>query len=919
MNYLARLRSWLKWMVKPRRLENEMEAEVRFHLESYAADLVRNGVSEPEAMRRARIEFGGVESHKDAMRASLGQRFWSELLVDVRYGGRMLRKNPGFAAIAVASLALGIGANTAIFTLAKAALLDTLSVPHPDQLRLLTWTQDDRSLVSSIWGDFYPDGNGHSVVASFSYPVYQQLRRNHALGDLFAFKEVIVGRGRLTATIDDQPTTVTGELVSGNYFAGFGVGTVVGRPIEPADDVATGAPVAVISNAFWERSFGRSPTVIGKTIKLNLIPVTIVGVAPPGFTGASHVEVSPDLFLPLSTQPVIVPRETGSILTDPEIWWVQVMGRLQPGISESAARASLAVTLDQAVRATMTVPKDATLPPLSLSPGARGWLSYEDRQLEQPSSILLVLAGLVLLLACANIANLLLARSAARQREMSVRIALGASKARIVRQLLTESLMLSMLGGIAGLALGYAGRDAIPRLLLSKWGSEQFASRFDWRVFAFTMAISALSGLLFGVGPAWQATRAIVNAGLKDSAGTATRRSKGFAGKTLVIVQVSLCMLLLVGAGLFVRTLANLNSIDTGFRPKGILLFAISPPKQRYPAPKNVEVLHQIEESIASLPGVKSVALSADPLLAQTASNDGFFPDNLPDGQPPKAGREQFTLLNSVGQNFFATMGIPVLYGRAFDFRDTPTSPKVAIINRALARKEFAGINPVGKTFTTDEKDRYEIIGVSADAKYADLRDDPPPTFYVLYLQQKDDRDDMTFEVRTSGDPAGLVGAIRAVVQSVDKDLPLIDVRTQSEQIRSSLAPERIFATLAAGFGALALILASIGVYGIMAQTVARRVNEIGVRMALGAPARQVLVMILRETSWLSVIGIGAGLGAALLLTRFLSSMLFGLKPTDPLTLTFAAVLLFAIAMLAGWGPARRASLIQPMQALRHE
>ena len=916
MKLLRQVRSWLKWITKPQTLENEMEAEVRFHIESYAADLARQGAPEREAMRRARIEFGGIESHKDAMRASLGMRLWSELNADVRYGMRMLRRSPGFTTIAVASLALGIGANTAVFTLAKAALLDRLSVPHPDQLRLLAWNQDDKSVVGSMWGDGYPDGKGNFVVASFSYPVYEQLRQqNHTLGDLFAFKELGGGLDRMTATIDNHAEVVTGELVSDNYFSGFGVGTVVGRPIEPADDIAPGGvPVAVISDAFWARRFGRSPAVIGKAIKLNLVAVTIVGVAPSGFTGAAHVEVSPDVFLPLTMQPIIAPKGKSSLLNDPEIWWVQVMGRLQPGISEESARASLAVTLNQAVQATMTVPKDATLPPLTLIAGNRGWLNYADRQLEQPSSVLLALTGLVLLLACANIANLLLARSVPRQREMSVRLALGAGKARIVRQMLTESLMLSMLGGTAGLVFGYMGHNAIPRLLSSKWDAAPIGGRFDWSVFAYALMISLFSGLLFGAGPAWQATRSIINAGLKDSAKTLTRR-RGSAGKALVVVQVALCMLLLVGAGLFVRTLVNLNAADMGFQQNGLLLFAINPPRVRYPAPKNVEVLHEIEEKIAPLPGVESVALSAEPLLAQTASNDGFFPE----GQPRRPGREQFALSNSVGQNFFATMGIPVLYGRAFDFRDTPTSPKVALINQALARKEFAGMNPVGKTFKTEEEERYEIIGVSADAKYADLRDDAPPTFYLLYRQQNDARHGMTFEVRTSGDPGSVVGAIRAAVQSVDRDLPLIDVRTQTEQIKASIAPERIFAAVTAGFGVLALILATIGVYGIMACSVGRRVNEIGIRMALGAPASQVLRMILRETAGLAAIGVGAGLGAALLLTQFLRSMLFGLKPTDPATLAGAAALLFAIAMLAGWGPANRAALIQPMQALRHE
>jgi hypothetical protein len=373
MKLLARLRSWLRWIVNRKRLESEMETEVRFHMESCAADLVRKGVPPQDAMRQARVAFGGVESHKDAMRASFRLRWWDELWADIRYGTRMLRKSPGFTAIAVVSLALGIGVNTAAFTLAKTALLDTLSVSRPDQLRLLGWTQDDRSVVSRMCGDFYPDGKGHNVVASFSYPVYEQLRdRNHSLGDLFAFKELSNSFDRLTATIDDHAEMITGELVSGDYFRGFGVRPVLGRPIEPVDDTSPrGAPVAVISDAFWARRFNRSSSVIGQTVKLNLVPITIIGVAPKSFTGASHVEVSPDVFLPLSLQPVIAPKGGRSLLSDPDTWWLQIIGRLQPGVPEESARASLAVALDQAVRATMTIPKDGTLPPLRLLPGNR--------------------------------------------------------------------------------------------------------------------------------------------------------------------------------------------------------------------------------------------------------------------------------------------------------------------------------------------------------------------------------------------------------------------------------------------------------------------------------------------------------------------------------------------------------------------
>jgi len=695
---------------------------------------MRQGMCQKEAVSAARRQFGNITLLQQHQREARSFQSLAVLLQDVRYGLRMLGKSPGFTAIAVASLALGIGANTTIFTLAKAALFDTLSVPHADQLRLLSILQDRRSVVQHNWGDFYTDAKGRTVVASFSYPVYQELhRRDHTLGDLFAF--VDTGQfDHLAATIDGHAEVVTAELVSGNFFQGMSVGTVLGRPIEPADDATPGSsPVAVISEAFWERRFGRSPSAIGKTIDLNLTPVTIIGVAPKGFTGASHVQASQDLFLPLSMQPVILAREDGSLLSNSDIWWIQVMGRLRPDISEESARASLTVSLDQAIRSTMTVPKDRTLPPLFLLPGNRGW-NYAARELERPVPLLVSLAGLVLLLACANVANLLLGRASSRHREMSVRLALGAGKTRILRQMLTESLMLSTLGGGAGLLLGYLGRNVLPRLLSSSWGSTTLATHFDWRVFLFTLSICVVTGLGFGVGPAWQATRTTLNSGLKDGGMTVTHRRKGLAGKALVIFQVSLCMLLLVGAGLFVRTLANLDALDPGFRKEGLLLFAIDPSARRYPAPKNIEVLHQLEGRVAALPGVESVTLSSEPLLAQSRSSRDF----VPDGSSRNAGRDQGALFNSVGQSSFATMGIPIRYGRSFDFRDTPSSPKVAIINQASARREFTGTDPVGRTFTTKGGDRHEIVRVCADAKYGWLRSDPSPTFYVLYTQEKD-------------------------------------------------------------------------------------------------------------------------------------------------------------------------------------
>ena len=912
LRFLSRLRG----LLGQRTANREFSDEVETHIELLTERLASQGMSRKDAAFAARRQFGNTTLLEQRHREARAFLWITTVIRDVRYGLRMLAKSPGVTVIAITSLGLGIGANTAIFTLAKAALFDALSVPHPGQLRLLAYSQDERSVIRHDWGDFYTDGQGRTVVASFSYPVYQELRRrDHSLGNLFAF--VDLGQfEHLSATIDGHAEVVTAELVSGNFFQGIGVGTMLGRPIEPADDAVPGSgAVAVISDSFWQRQFDRSPSVVGKTVDVNLTPVTIIGVAPRGFSGASHVHASQDFFLPLSMQPIIFPKETGSLLSDADTWWIQIMGRLEPGVSDEEAHASLAVSLNQAIRSTMTVPKDRSVPPLILLPGGRGW-NYAAQELEHPMPYLLALAGLVLLLACVNVANLLLARSSSRNREISVRLALGASNSRVVRQMLTESLCLSALGGTAGLLLGYLGRNILPRLLSSSWGPAALSPRFDWRVFAFTFAISVLTGLGFGVGPAWQATRTGVNAGLKDGGTTVTRHRRGIAGKTLVILQVSLCMLLLVCAGLFVRTLANLNRLDPGFNKKSLLLFAIEPPAQRYPAPKNVELLHRVEERIASLPGVESVTLSREALLAQSGSNSDF----MLEGRPRITGRDRHVPFNSVGRSFFATMGIPILYGRSFDLRDTSSSSGIAVINRALAQKEFGRENPVGASFRMKEGgEQFEIVGVCADAKYAWIRADNSATFYVLYTQLKDTQGSMTFEVRTKGDPRDFARVIRGVVESVDKDLPLIDVRTQEEQIDATLAPERSFATVTTGFGILALLLASIGVYGVMAAGVSRRVNEIAVRMALGARADQVLRMVLGEAMSLAFAGVGTGLCAALVLTRLLNSMLFGLRPTDALTLAGAGGLLLVVAVLASWGPARRASCIQPVQALRHE
>ena len=892
-----------------------MDDELAFHLDCRTQQLIRRGIDAEQAARQARIELGNTLVQKEKMRASLGLRLWDDLRADLRYAVRMLKKAPGFTAIAVISLALGIGANTVIFTYTKSLLLDKLAVPHPDSLRLLALASGKHSVMRGVFDGFMTtDKSGRMISASFTYPVYKFLRsHNHSMEELFGFLRF----GRETATVDNVAKAVQMELVSGNYFRALDVKPLLGRAIDDADDGAVGSgPVADISYSYWTQQFGRSPSVIGKKIAVNSIPITIVGVTPEDFTGTYSTQDVPDIFLPFSMQPIVMPLGKKSMLTDPKLWWVMVMGRVKPGVPVQTAQAALNASLNDAVRATMTVGKNQEVPTLLIKDGSRG-LDMGLLFFAKPAYVLTALAGLVLLLACANLANLLLARESNRQREMCVRLALGASRGRVLRQVLTESLMLSLAGGAAGLLIGYVGRNAVPRMMSTEFARIHMV-RFDWRIFAFATAVSVLTGLLFGIGPAWQATRTQVNSGLKDSAQTATKRRHNYAGKTIVVVQVALSMLLLVGAGLFVRTLANLDHSHLGFRPENILLFDLQPPRARYKPAQSNAVYHQIAERMRAVPGVDSVSLSLVSLISGGMNNAAFIPEGAGDG----GKREwRFADFNIVGEQFFKTMGIPLIAGRSFAETDTASSTPVAVINEALAKKYYPNTDPIGRRFKMDPKsaEYIQIVGICGNTKFASLRDAPDPAFYTPYRQNKDGFWGMTFEVHTRMPVASILPQVRDIVGGIDRDLPLIHVRTQMEQIRESTRQDRMFVDLTSGFGLLALVLSCIGIYGILAYTVSRRTNEIGVRMALGAQPRRILRMVLREAWWLTFVGVVVGMGAALAMGRLIASMLYGLKPYDPWTLGAAGLLLAAVAIAASWVPARRAAGVDPMQALRHE
>ncbi len=798
---------------------------------------------------------------------------WSDLV----FAARVLRRSRGFTIIAASSLALAIGANTTIFSVGKQLLFDRLDVPHASSLRLLATTD-------------------------FSYPVYEHLRaQNTVLGDLLAFHATAAN-----ATVGDNAERVLLHEVSGNYYEVLGVRAQIGREIRPSDDMPGSPAVAMISDAFWNREFARSPAAIGRSIKINDVPVTIIGVNPKGFTGAGSTLPSetPAVTVTLAKATLVTPASNGrNWLADPAAGGLIVLGRAKPGVSDRAAQAALDVQFAAIVRAALPIHAGEALPRLTLRDGSRG-LFAQQQVFATPIAVSMVFLGLVLVLACANIATLMLARGARRQREMSVRLALGAGRARILRQMLIESLLLAAIGGASGLALAYVGRGAIAR----------FTPHFDWQVFAFTALISIATGVLFGLAPALAAMRAEIANGLKGSP---------LIGKSVVGFQIALATLLIISAGLFIRSLARLTGVNPGFLTDHLLLAQIVLPQNRYPAGANVAFHQRMEQAIANIPGVASVSGAEVPYLSGEHLQTNFWPH----GAAIDASTDQTESYNAVGVHFFDTLGIPIVAGRAFGVGDTVTSPKVAVINQRLAAARFPNQNPIGKRVSLGVYAGYgdvltagpiEIVGVCGDTLYGELHGAPPPQLFIPYVQQTQVRR-LTYQIRTLTNPEAIVSALRRVVHAADPALPLVNVRTQQDQIDSDLADERLLVSLTSAFGLLALVLASVGIYGVMAYSVAQRTKEIGIRMALGAIPRQILTMVLREASSLSAAAIALGMGASFLVTRFVKSMLFGIAPSDPATLWGAAVLLMIVAVGASWIPARRAASVQPMEALRRD
>jgi len=863
------------------------------------------------------------------------------LLQDLRYGFRMLLKQKGLTAVALLSLALGIGANTALFSIVDAMLLKMLPVKEPERLVLFKSVAPPEFSVGGYYGSSNNDpATGLRYRTSFPYQAYQRLREQQGpLSDVFAFSNV-----GLNVNADGQADVANGQAVTGNYYSALGVQPAIGRLLTDDDDKPGATPVAVLSHRYWQTRFGGDPAVVGKQINLNNLSFTVVGVSARGFDGTMGVGTTQDVTIPVSLEPQLYPDKKQSFMNGAGMWWLRIMGRLKPGATAEQAQGQLENTFLQSVlehRAARQAASKAAggnaisdldpkqYPKLVADPGGQGEM-YRRKYYAPSLYLLLGVVGLVLLIACANVANLLLSRAGGRQKEIGLRLALGASRGRLIRQLLTESVLLSLLGGFFGIIFAIWIKDGL--IAVSLWGGRGMPAlepRLDWRVLGFTLALSLLTGIIFGLAPAWRTTKVSLTPSLKDGARASTSIHRSFLSRGLVVVQVALSLLLLVGAGLFVRTLVNLQRVDPGFNTKNLLLFGVEPGLIGYKDDKLRQLYQQISERMEAVPGVQAVTFSRMPLLSFSSSSSSVFLREALSATPDSEGHIRPSgdaYRHTVRENFLEAMGIPLLQGRTFGPQDTANSPKVVVVNQTFANQFFPNQNPIGKRFTYDtaQPDELEIIGLCKDAKYTSQREDIPPTVYGSYRQERP-QPDATFEVRTVGDPMAAIASVRSVVREIEPNLPILDIKTQVEQADETLRMERLFAKLVTLFALVAQQLAAIGLFGVLAYMVSQRTHEIGIRMALGASRRSVLNMIVRQGMVLVVLGVGLGLVGAYVLTKYLESwvglskMLFGVKVSDPLTYSVIAILLTVVAFIACYIPARRATKVDPLVALRYE
>jgi predicted permease len=887
---------------------SELQEEMQLHLDLRRQQQVEAGFAPNDAADAAHRRFGNPTLLRERSYTAWGWNWLEGLMQDVFYGLRAMLRSPSVTIVALLSLALGIGANTAIFSLMDAVMLRSLPVKDPGQLMLLG-PADARGIT---------DDFGRTDL--FSYPFYRQMRQqNRVFTDVAAFFSIPNDVHGSVEGGESEPMHV--QLVSGTYFSTLGVPALRGRMFTDADDrVQGGNPVAIVSYSWWKRRLARDPDVLNRRLDLGSITYTIIGVAPPEFFGTT-VGQSPDIWIPLSMQGQVPPHYWG--YTDNFSEGLEVFGRLKPGVSIAQATINVNLLFRQILlgfRGSSPSAKDiarlkaAHLELTSLATG----LSTLRRQFSQPLKLLMGIVGLVLLIACANIANLLLARSTARAREFAVRQALGAQRARLVRQLLTESLMLAIVGGALGVILATAASHLLLRMVSNGAEAVPLNLSIDPRMLLFTLAITLATALLFGTIPAFRATRLELTATLKDGRGTTGSRARSPLARALVISQVAFSLVLVVAAGLFLRTLVNLGRADTGFNKENVLRLDIDASSAGYKSddPRLRTLYEQIEAEVNALPGVRAASFSTI-TFHEGAWDSPIFVVGY------HVNPENDVKHNVVGNGYFATMQIPLLAGRTFGPQDTPTSQKVAVISEGIARKFFPAGSPIGRHYgygdPNDATNDLEVIGVVKDVKAASLKEDPdewmldylPAVQRTLYMND--------FEVRYTGDFGAIAAAVQRTIHEIDRNLPISNVTTLDEQVARSYTNQRVVAQLSTFFGLLAVFLSAIGIYGLMSYVVSRRTNEIGIRMALGAARANVRWLVLREVLILVAIGVAIGAPVALLSSRLVASMLFGLHANDPFSLLAAVLVMLLIAALAGYLPARRASRVDPMVALRYE
>jgi predicted permease len=891
---------------RERDLQRELDADQELEAEEFRG----RGLTPEAARNAARRALGNRALLQEDVREAWGWMFLDHLKRDTIYALRGMRRSPGFTAVAVLSLAIGIGANTGVFTVADALLLKALPVERPEELVNPAWMRRGSGETVGMTGHSghgSADDRGRPVDGSFSYPAYRMFRDSvPQLTDLVAFAP-----NQFTVTAGGKAELAFGHYVSGNYFTGLGARPMLGRPILPEDDAPGRPGVAVLSHEYWSGHLAADPGVLNQVLLLNRRPVTVIGVMPPAFQGLLPGRAV-DLFVPMSMVPETAPPYYR--LEDPQDWWVEIFGRLRPGVSAGAGAAAMQAALTHQIEqytGTRVTPESLT--EIVLEPGSRG-VGVLRNNTWKAITILAAVSGLVLLIACLNLANLLLARHALREREMATRISIGASRSRLLRQMLVESLVLATLSGAAGLALAEPFSALLVHFLSGRTilGID---ARLDARALAFTFSVAILTGVLFGVAPAWRATQVRIMPGLKE--GLAPGRGPRLRLRSyLVSIQIALSLLLLVGTGLFVRTLTSLATVPLGFQTDNILTFQTDPGRTGY-APADATALYRrLEERILAIPGVEATGIAQLPLI-------GGVQTNGPIRLPGDAKGRPTNFLNC-SDSFLSTMGIPIVLGRDLSRADLDLPARSAVVNETFVRKYLGGRNPIGQVFEppnrgTAQAPPFTIVGVAKDAHYRGVRDEVPPTAYLPYAFRAAGDTAMVFAVRVRQAPGSFASAVREAVASVDSNLPVAEMRTERDQIERSLGAERLFASLMSAFGAMAMTLAAIGLYGVMAFAVTRRTPEIGIRIALGAQRGEVQWMVLRQSLLMALGGIVVGVPGALALSSLVRSMLFGVEPGDPTSILAAVMVIASVAGLAAWIPARRAASVDAMKALRAE